>query len=135
MSTTDARGSFTVQAAATTGTVTRRDGYSRDELRAAAGGLWSIIEPAFGSDSVSWLTRDPAHLIAQMLRRGDVVPSLFVDVGTQDGFLAQNRSFRDRMTALNVPVLYAEWPGRHDWAYWRAHLPESLQFIAERLLQ
>ena len=119
----------------TTGGVTLRDAHTRDELRLAAGGLWGIIEPAFGADSVSWLTRDPAHLITQMQRRGDVIPSLFVDIGTEDRFLAQNRSFRESMAALDVPVLYAEWPGGHDWAYWRAHLPESLRFIAERLLQ
>jgi enterochelin esterase-like enzyme len=120
---------------ATTGSVTLRDARTRDELRAASGGRWALIEPAFGSDSVSWLTRDPAHLIGQMLRRGDVVPSLFVDVGTEDGLLPMNRSFRDSMAALSVPVLYAEWPGKHDWAFWRAHLPESLQFIAQRLMQ
>ncbi len=121
-------------AIATGGAMTVRDARTRAELRAVSGGRWSIIEPAFGSDSVSWISRDPTHLIELMLRRGDVVPSLFVDVGTEDGLLAENRSFRDNMAALQVPLLYAEWPGRHDWPYWRAHLPESLRFIAERLV-
>jgi S-formylglutathione hydrolase FrmB len=118
---------------ATTGAVTQRDARTPAEIRAAAGGLWGIIEPAFGADSVSWMARDPSRLIQQMLARGDVVPSLFVDVGTEDGLLAESRSFRDSMAALRVPVLYAEWAGRHDWAYWRAHSPESLRFISERL--
>ena len=118
---------------AATGAPTVRDATTRNEFRAVAGGLWPIMEPAFGSDSVSWITRDPAHLIEQLVRRGDVVPSLFVDVGANDPFLAMNRSFRDRMGQLSVPLLYAEWPGRHDWPYWRAHLPESLRFLAEHL--
>jgi putative tributyrin esterase len=118
---------------ATTGAPTVRDASTRDELRAVSGSRWTIIEPAFGSDSVSWITRDPAHLIAQMIRRGDVVPSMLVDVGSGDSLLPMNRAFRDRMAELNVPVLYAEWPGSHDWTYWRAHLPDSLLFIAERL--
>lgn len=118
----------------TSGAVTVRDARTRDEFRAVSGSRWVRIEPAFGSDSVSWMARDPSRLIELMLRRGDVVPSLFVDVGTEDYLLPMSRSFRDRMTALQVPVLYAEWPGRHDWAYWRAHLPESLRFIAERLV-
>lgn len=117
-----------------TGVVPMRDARTRDELRAVSGARWARIEPAFGSDSVSWMSRDPSRLIEQMLRRGDVVPSLFVDVGTEDYLLPMSRSFRDRMAALQVPVLYAEWPGRHDWSYWRAHLPESLRFIAERLV-
>jgi putative tributyrin esterase len=119
---------------AISGAPTLRDAYTREELRAVSGGRWTIIEPAFGSDSVSWITRDPSHLIERMLARGEVVPSLFVDVGADDGLAAMNRAFRDRMAALGVPVLYAVWPGRHDWAYWRAHLSESLRFIAERLV-
>ena len=69
----------------------------------------------------------------QLLRRGDPLPSLFVDVGTEDQLLPMSRSFRENMQALHVPLTYAEWSGRHDWVYWRAHLPESLRFIAERL--
>ena len=118
---------------ATAGAPTLRDARTPEELFAVAGGRTSIIMPAFGTDSVAWMSRDPSRLIERMLRQGDVVPSLFVDVGTEDGLLAENRSFRDRMAALNVPVLYAEWSGKHDWPYWRAHLPESLRFIAERL--
>ena len=118
---------------ATTGAPTVRDAYTPEELLAANRGHASIIMPAFGTDSVSWMSRDPSRLIERMIRQGDVLPSLFVDVGTEDGLLAENRSFRDRMAALNVPVLYAEWSGRHEWPYWRAHLPASLRFLAERL--
>lgn len=119
--------------AATTGAPTGRDAFTTAELRAVSGGRWAIIEPAFGSDSVSWMSRDPLRLIERMIAQGDVVPSLFVDVGTEDGLLAMNRSFRGRLAALNVPLLYAEWSGKHDWAFWTAHLPESLRFIADRL--
>ena len=119
---------------ATTGAVTVRDARTRDELRAASGGRWERIEPAFGSDSVSWMSRDPSRLIERARRRGDTLPALFVDVGTDDYLLAMSRSFRDNMSALGVPLRYAEWSGRHDWAYWRTHLVESLQFIAERLV-
>lgn len=121
-------------ALATTGTVTLRDARTRDELRATSGGRWERIEPAFGSDSVSWMSRDPSRLIVRARSRGDTLPALFVDVGTEDYLLAMSRSFRDNMAALGVPLRYAEWSGRHDWAYWRAHLPESLQYIAERLV-
>ncbi len=115
------------------GVVTIRDARTREELRAASGGRWERIVPAFGTDSVSWMSRDPSRLIERALRRGDVLPSLFVDVGTDDYLLAMSRSFRDNMAALRVPLQYAEWNGRHDWAYWRAHVPESLRFVAERV--
>ena len=117
----------------TTGRVTMRDARTRDELRTAAGARWTRMEPIFGADSVSWIARDPTHLVQQLLRRGDPLPALFVDIGTEDDLLSMNRSFRENMQALHVPLTYAEWSGGHDWAYWRAHLPESLRFIAERL--
>lgn len=119
---------------AVTGGVAMRDARAPDELRATSGVRWEHIAPAFGADSVSWMSRDPGRLIERMLQRGDVLPALYIDIGTEDYLLPMNRSFRDRLAAMQVPVLYAEWRGRHDWAYWRAHLPESLRFIAERLV-
>ena len=119
---------------ATTGVVTMRDAHTRDELRVASGGRWERIVPAFGTDSVSWMSRDPSRLIERALRRGEVVPALFVDVGLEDYLLPMSRSFRDNMAALHVPLRYAEWSGQHDWTYWKAHLPESLRFIAARLV-
>ncbi len=115
---------------ATTGVVTMRDARTRDELRTVSGGRWDRIMPAFGTDSVSWMSRDPSQLIARAVRRGDVLPALMVDVGTEDYLLPMSRSFRDNMAAMRVPLQYAEWRGKHDWAYWKAHLPESLRFVA-----
>lgn len=116
-----------------TGAERVRDARTRGELRAAAGPRWDQLAPAFGTDSVSWMGRDPARLIERLLARAVHPPALFVDVGKEDSLLPMNRAFRDRLAALRVPLRYAEWNGRHDWAYWRAHLPESLLFIAAQI--
>ena len=121
-------------AVATGGAVVWRDGRTREELRTAAGGLWTTLEPSFGADSIAWLSRDPAQLIATARRRGDSLPAMYVDIGVDDRFLTQDRSFRDRMSAMQAPLTYAEFSGRHDWAYWRQRLPESLRFIAQHLV-
>ncbi len=93
--------------------------------------LWSLMRPVFGGDTIGWRARDPAvyarHLVASRAR----APALFVDVGRDDPFLEQNRAFRADLTALGIPVKYAEWPGKHDWAYWRLHVVESLVWMAE----
>jgi putative tributyrin esterase len=120
-------------ALATGGTVVLRDARSPAEIRTAAGRLWDIMQPAFGADSVSWMSRDPSRLLAQLQERGGAMPALMVDVGTDDFLYVQNRTFRDAMSTLHIPLTYAEWSGQHDWAYWRAHLPESLQFIAKHI--
>jgi putative tributyrin esterase len=118
---------------ATTGAVTWRNGRTTDELRTASGTRWPRISPAFGLDSISWMARDPAQLIVRALARGDSLPAMMVDVGLGDHTLNMNRSFRDRMRVLGVPLQYAEWPGAHDWPYWQRHLPESLRFLASHL--
>jgi enterochelin esterase-like enzyme len=32
-----------------------------------------------------------------------------------------------------LPHVYAEWPGVHDWAYWRAHVGESASWLLARV--
>jgi putative tributyrin esterase len=118
---------------ATTGAVTIRDASTPAELRNVSGARWERIQPAFGTDSMSWMARDPARLVERLLAVGGTVPALFVDVGSEDYLLPMNRAFRDRMAELHVAVQYAEWSGRHEWVYWRTHLAEGLRFIAARL--
>ena len=55
------------------------------------------------------------------------------DVGTEDGLADESRAFKWRADQLGVPISYREWPGAHDWPYWRAHVGESLSWIAHRV--
>ncbi|MFI5233752.1 MAG: alpha/beta hydrolase [Gemmatimonadales bacterium] len=97
--------------------------------------FWPLISPAFGRDTAAWWSRDPgrrlAHLVAA--KGKSAVPALFVDCGTEDGLVNENRAFKAQAEALGVPVVYHEWSGKHDWAYWRAHEVESLAWIAGRV--
>ena len=93
-------------------------------------GLWSLMRPVFGGDTIGWRARDPAVYARQLVSSRVPMPALFVDVGRDDPFLEQNRAFRADLTALGIPVKYAEWPGKHDWAYWRRHAAESLVWMA-----
>lgn len=93
--------------------------------------LWALMQPAFGRDTTGWRARDPVVYAQQLLRAGNRAPSLFVDVGREDPFLEQNRAFRADLTALGIRMRYREWPGKHDWVYWRAHVGQSLRWMAE----
>jgi putative tributyrin esterase len=124
---------FDSSAVATGGAVRLRDATNATELRRAWGPRWNLIAHAFGSDSVSWMSRDPARLLLQLQRRGGPIPQIYADVGTSEIVLSQNQTFRDAMVAANIPITYVESPGDHDWREWRAQLPFSLRFIAERL--
>jgi len=99
-------------------------------LRTAAGGLWRTQRVAFGLDSMGWIARDPARIAlrAKTLQKGPL-PALRLDCGVSDTYIQENRDFHATLTALGVSHEYAEWPGLHDWIYWRAHVPESLVFL------
>jgi S-formylglutathione hydrolase FrmB len=112
---------------------------SVDSLRALYRGYWTTLPLAMGRDTAAWWARDPGRLAARLAARprtrraAPPAPALFADVGTGDALLEQNRAFRAALAALGVPVAYAEWPGAHTWAYWRAHVGESLAWLGERV--
>jgi S-formylglutathione hydrolase FrmB len=45
----------------------------------------------------------------------------------------QARAFHAELAAMGVASTYAEWPGKHDWKYWHAHVGESMRWLAERI--
>lgn len=105
-----------------------------DSLRALYRGYWTTLPLAMGRDTAAWWARDPGRLAARLRQqRPRDLPALFVDVGTEDVLLEQNRAFRATLGALGVPVDYAEWPGAHTWAYWRTHVGESLAWLGARV--
>jgi len=61
------------------------------------------------------------------------MPALFIDVGRGDHLLGQSREFHRALDSMGVRHAYAEHPGVHDWAYWRAHVGESLTWVGERI--
>ena len=95
--------------------------------------LWALMHPAFGRDTAGWRARDPAVYARHLVESRGRAPALFVDVGHDDPFLEQNRAFRADVTALGLRVRYAEWPGKHDWVYWRLHVVESLVWMANAI--
>jgi len=56
-------------------------------------------------------------------------PVIYFDCGADDESAADNREFDSLLTKLGVPHSYHEFPGTHDWKYWRTHLPASLEAV------
>jgi len=96
--------------------------------------MWPLISPAFGSDTAAWFARDPARLMQRLVeRKARHIPAIFLDCGTEDGLIDQARALRAELERLGHPPAYAEWPGKHDWPYWRVHARESLAWLARQL--
>ena len=102
-----------------------------DELK--AGSFWPRYLHFWGTDLERWRAADPAHMAEQLVGRGGPVPALFIDCGTEDGLVDQNRAFDGELRRLNITHWYAEWPGAHTWRYWSTHVRESLAWMADQI--
>jgi S-formylglutathione hydrolase FrmB len=60
-------------------------------------------------------------------------PALYFDIGTDDPLLSTNRLMEQRLLERRIPYLYAEYTGKHDWAYWDEHVRDALQFVLRHL--
>jgi S-formylglutathione hydrolase FrmB len=100
-------------------------------LEKAWGRLWPLVAPVFGRDTAAWWSRDPGRRLARLVGKSGTasVPALFADCGTEDGLVNQNRAFKWIADQQGVPIVYHEWPGKHEMVYWRAHVGESLYWI------
>jgi putative tributyrin esterase len=93
------------------------------------GARWPLIAPAFGHSIQSWEARDPARLARRLKSTGGPVPALFLDVGTEDGLVDESRAFHAELAGMGIAHSYTEWPGKHDWNYWHAHVGESMRWL------
>jgi len=100
------------------------------ELKQNAGNLWPAMVLAFGRDTTGWWPRDPGRRAARAAKRDRTrMPALMLDVGVSDPYVDQSRDFHATLERLGVTHVYAEWPGAHNWDYWRLHAGESLRWI------
>ena len=110
---------------------------STDTVKAFLGPrLAGELVATLGADVAAWRAADPATLARELHAAGRALPALYFDAGREDALtIDQNRAFDAELTALGVPHRFAEWPGRHDWRYWHAHVGEGLAFIGEAFRQ
>lgn len=108
---------------------------SGEALEKDYGRLWPLIYPALGRDTTEWWSRDPGRRLDRLVAKQEkqAVPALFADVGTEDGLADQTREFRWHVEERGIPIAYHEWQGKHDFKYWRAHVGESLSWIASKI--
>jgi len=108
-----------------------------DDLRERWPALWTLLAPVFGTRVADWQERDPARRLGRLKADEPArLPALYLDAGTGDSaYILNSRAFRVELTRLGVPFEYHEYPGGHDWRYWRAHVGQSLAWLAGRIAQ
>ncbi len=86
---------------------------------------------AWGPDSTAWWRYDPSRAAARLLRSGDPLPALRLEVGRDDPLAAGNRLLVGRLAALGIPSEFLVAEGQHTWRFWRSHAGEALAWLGE----
>jgi len=87
----------------------------------------SIVEPLADLDAFGTPDGTALHWLEAHRSR---LPPLRFDCGTGDGLLAGNRALHAALDARAVEHVYEEFPGGHDWPYWKLHVADTLRFFA-----
>lgn len=68
-----------------------------------------------------------------VLKHQHHLPAMRFDCGHNDLLIEYNRKLHQQLTNHNIPHLYEEFEGGHEWPYWEKHISRSLLFFAAQL--
>jgi putative tributyrin esterase len=55
------------------------------------------------------------------------LPFIYVDCGTEDGYIQENRDFAALLVEKKIPHEFRQLPGKHNWIYWDSQVREFLR--------
>jgi len=101
--------------------------------------VWSFLRPSimqtYGAPDNPVRAANDLHKLFRELPAERIVslPFLYLDCGTEDGFLATNRELAAILLERKIPHEFRELPGKHDWAYWDSQVQEVLRIARRKL--
>jgi len=85
--------------------------------------------PVRRANDIFRIVRDlPAERVAAL-------PHIYLDCGTEDFLISNNRDFSALLLERKVPHEYRQLPGTHNWQYWDRQVREILELASQRLSQ
>jgi putative tributyrin esterase len=103
------------------------------------GHAWQILRPSinavYGPKGSQTRSANDLLQIARNLTQAQVasLPYIYLDCGTEDGFLGANRNFADILLAKKIPHEYRQLPGGHGWLYWDQQVREVLRVFTQQM--
>lgn len=64
-----------------------------------------------------------------LMRNRAVLPPLRFDCGLDDALIESNRALHTMLGNENIAHEYGEYPGGHEWSYWRDHVADTLRHV------
>jgi putative tributyrin esterase len=101
--------------------------------------LWQILRPSinavYGPKGSQTRSANDLVQIARNLNSAQIasLPYLYLDCGTEDGFLGTNRAIVEILLAKKIPHQYRQLPGVHNWEYWDRQVREVLRVSAQSM--
>lgn len=91
--------------------------------------LTDSIASVYGEDDSQTRKDNDIYKIVREIspERVKALPFLYVDCGTEDFLIQQNRDFTALLAEKKIPHEYRELPGKHDWIFWDAQVQEFLR--------
>lgn len=66
-----------------------------------------------------------------MLANKSQLPLFRFDCGKDDILIEDNRKLHQALEKSNIPHIYEEYEGAHEWPYWQEHIVDTLMFFNE----
>ena len=96
--------------------------------------LARVYGPAGEPDNETRKANDIFRLVRELSpEQVKTLPFLYLDCGTEDFLIGDNRNFSALLIEKKVPHEFRQLPGGHTWPYWDKQVQEILKLAAERL--
>ncbi len=95
----------------------------------------SIMSIYGAEDSQNRKDNDIYKIVREItLEKVKSLPFVYLDCGTEDGLIQQNRDFNALLVEKKIPHEFRELPGKHDWVFWDSQVQEFLR-LGEKYLK
>ncbi|MBX3254418.1 MAG: hypothetical protein KF862_09780 [Chitinophagaceae bacterium] len=80
-------------------------------------------------DGYSQPVKADESVLDTILKYRTQLPPFRFDCGSSDLLINENRLLHRQMEAHNIPHIYEEFEGGHEWPYWEKHVEDTLRFF------
>ncbi len=88
----------------------------------------SIMNVYGAEDSQTRKDNDIYKMVREISpEKAKALPFVYLDCGTEDGLIQQNRDFNALLAEKKIPHEFRELPGKHDWVFWNSQIQEFLR--------
>ncbi len=95
-----------------------------------AGGDYAYYSRVFGKpEDVLTSNDNPEQLILNMLADGTKIPDLYLACGNEDFLLEPNLALVEFLKKNNVPHIYHQSPGGHDYNFWLPYTERAVRWM------